>query len=111
MQSLRIPSYLLCPTQTTIFGFNSSGTHLVCKIKLKCQIGDLKTELTCYVIGVEMSYNLLLGMPWTRCNGIVPSTLHQVMKYANEQGVVRTLIANWNPFKGVENYYTDSLLY
>ena len=32
------------------------------------------------------------------------------MKYADE-GVVRTLIAEEHPFKGIENYFTDSLLY
>ena len=33
------------------------------KIKLKCQIGDLKSEVTCYVIDADTSYNLLLGRP------------------------------------------------
>ena len=44
-------------------------------------------------------------------NSIVPSTLHQVMKYIDADGKVRTLIAKRHPFKGVENYFTDSLLY
>ena len=44
-------------------------------------------------------------------NSIVPSTLHQVMKYIDGSGKVRTLIAKRHPFKGVENYFTDSLLY
>jgi len=80
------------------------------KIKLKCHIGDLKSEVTCYVIDTDMSYNLLLGRPWIHHNSFVPSTFHQVMKYADE-GEVRTLIAEKHPFKGVENYFTDSLLY
>jgi len=32
------------------------------------------------------------------------------MKYADE-GEVRRLIAKKHPFKGIENYFTDSLLY
>ena len=80
------------------------------KIKLKCQIGDLKSEVTCYVINADTSYNLLLGRPWIHRNSIVPSTLHQVMKYIDGSGKVRTLIAERHPFKGVENYFTDSLL-
>src|SRR4051812_34368 len=102
---------MLSPTQATIFGFNSSGTHPMGKIKLKCQVDDLKTEVTCYVINAETSYNLLLGRPWIHRNGIVPSTLHQVMKYTDGHGAVRTLITYQYPFKGVENYYTNSLLY
>ena len=81
------------------------------KIKLKCQIGDLRSEVTCYVIDAHTSYNLLLGRQWIHRNSIVPSTLHQVMKYIDGDGKVRTLIAERYPFKGVENYFTDSLLY
>ena len=33
------------------------------------------------------------------------------MKYVDEDDKVRTLIAKRHPFKGVENYFTDSLLY
>src|SRR2546429_285069 len=81
------------------------------KIKLRCQIGDLKTEVTVYVIEADTSYNLLLGRPWIHRNHIVTSTLHQVMKYVDDQGQVRTLVAEQRPFKGVEKYFTDVLLY
>jgi len=81
------------------------------KTKLKCQIRDLKSEVTCYVIDADMYYNLLLGRPWIHRNSIIPSTLHQVMKYADERGRVRTLIVKKYPFKGLENYFTNSLLY
>ena len=33
------------------------------------------------------------------------------MKYADEEGEVRTLIAEKHPFKGMENYFTDFLFY
>ena len=33
------------------------------------------------------------------------------MKYIGEDGKVRTLITERHPFKGVENYFTNSLLY
>ena len=81
------------------------------KIKLRCQIGDLKTKVTVYMIDADTSYNLLLGRPWIHRNHIVPSTLHQVMKYMDAHSQVRTLVAEQRPFKGVENYFTDALLY
>jgi len=41
-------------------------------------------------------------------NSIVLSTFHQAMKYADERGWVN--INHWkDPFKGVKNYFTDSL--
>ena len=61
MQHLRIPTHLLSATQTTIYGFNANGTRPIRKIKLKCQIGDLRFKVTCYVIDADTSYNLLLG--------------------------------------------------
>src|SRR3954468_19750820 len=81
------------------------------KIKLRCQIRDLKLEVTVYVIDAGTSYNILLGRPWIHKNHIVPSTLHQVMKYVDAQGQVCTLVAEQRHFKGVENYFTDALLY
>jgi len=104
MQHLGIPTHRLSTTQTTVYGFNANGMRPMRKIKFKCQIGDLRFEVTCYVIDTDTSYNLLLRRPWIHHNSIVPSTLHQVMKYVDGDGKVRT-------FKGVDNYFTDSLLY
>ena len=50
MQHLGIPIRRLSATQTTIYGFYANGTHPMGKIKFRCQIGDLKSEVTCYVI-------------------------------------------------------------
>src|SRR4051812_39707611 len=101
MEHLSIPAHRLSAIDTNIFGFNANSTRPMGKIKLRCQIGDLKTEVTVYVIDADTSYNLLLGWPW----------IHQVMKYVDDQGQVRTLAAEQRPFKGVENYFTDALLY
>ena len=60
MQYLGISTHRLSTTQTTIYGFNVNGTRPMRKIKLRCQIGDLKSEVTCYVIDAGTSYNLLL---------------------------------------------------
>ena len=68
-------------------------------------MGDLKTEVTCYVIDAETSYNLLLGRPWIHRNIIVPSTLHQCMKYVDIDDEVKTVVAEKYPFKGVKNYH------
>ena len=74
MQQLEIPTHRLSATQTTIYGFNANATCRLGKIKLRCQIRDLKSEVTCYVIDADTSYNLLLGQPWINRNSIVPST-------------------------------------
>ena len=102
---------MLRATQTIIYGFSANGTRPMGKIKLRCHIRYLRSKVTCYVIDADMPYNFLQGCPQIHCNSITPSTLHQVMRYTNEEGVVRILIAEEHSFKGVENYYTNSLLY
>jgi len=67
--------------------------------------------VTCYVIDADTSYNLLLGRPWIHTNWIFPFTLHQCFKYVEDNATVRTMFAEKQPFKGVENFFTDALLY
>jgi len=59
----------------------------------------------------DMLYNLLLGRPWIHANWIVPSTLYQCFKYVDDNAMVQTVFAKKKPFKGVENYFIDALLY
>lgn len=68
----------------TIQGYNADSKRAIGKIRLKCQLADLKSEITCYVIDNDTSYNLLLGRPWIQGNFVVPSTLHQCFKYVDE---------------------------
>ena len=58
---LGILLYRLFATTTTIYGFNARSSHPLGKIRLRCRIGSLKSEVTCYVIDADTSYNLLLG--------------------------------------------------
>jgi len=58
-----IPLYRLSATTTMRYGFNAGSSHPLGKIRLRCRIGNLKSEVTCYVIDAETSYNLLLGRP------------------------------------------------
>ena len=86
------------------------GVVTLGKICLRCQIGDLKLEVTCYVIDPDTPYNLLLGRPGIHVNWIISSTLHQCFKYVDDKAMVRTVFAKTQLFKGMENYFTDSLL-
>ena len=45
MQHVEYLPHRLSVTQTTIYIFNANGTRPMGKIKLKCQIRDLKSEL------------------------------------------------------------------
>ena len=104
---LEIPLNRLSATTTMIYGFNAGSSHPLGKIQLCCRIGDLKSDVTCYIIDADMSYNLLLGRPWIHASWIIPSTLYQCFKYVDDNATVQTVFAEKQPFKGVENYFTD----
>jgi len=89
---LGILLYRLSAMTTMIYGFNAGSSHPLGKVRLRCRIRDLKSEVTCYVIDADMSYNLLLGRPWIHANWIVPS-LHQCFKYVEDDATVRTVFA------------------
>ena len=98
---LNIPLYRLPSTNTTIVGFNTGSSSPLGKIRLRCQMGDLKSDLTYYVIDADTSYNMLLGRSWIHDNWIVSSTLHQYFKYVDDQSEVRIVFADKQPFKGL----------
>ena len=60
---LGIPLSRLSTTTTTIYSFNTRSSHPLGEICLGCQIRDLKSEVTCYIIDADTFYNLLLGRP------------------------------------------------
>lgn len=81
----------------TIQGYNADSQRAIGKIRLKCQLADLKSEITCYVIDNDTSYNLLLGRPWIQGNYVLPSTLHKCFKYVDEDKKVQTVFADRKP--------------
>lgn len=81
----------------TIQGYNADSQRAIGKIRLKCQLADLKSEITCYVIDNDTSYNLLLGRPWIQGNYVLPSTRNKCFKYVDEDKKVQTVFADRKP--------------
>jgi hypothetical protein len=96
---LNIPLHKLSSPNITIEGFNTGSSSPLGKIRLRCQTGDLKSDVTCYMIDADTSYNMLLGRPWIHNNWIVPSILHQCFKYVDDNSEVRMVFADLQPFK------------
>lgn len=67
----------------------SAGTQASIKIltqwglfvELELALEDFVTKVTFYVINADTTYKALLGRPWLHENWVVPSTLHQCLKY------------------------------
>ena len=64
-----------------------------------------------YAIKTPSCYNILLGRPWIHKNGVVPSTLHQCIKFVGDDGMIHRVFADKKPFKGKEVHFADSQMY
>ncbi|GAA0177939.1 hypothetical protein LIER_29772 [Lithospermum erythrorhizon] len=72
--------------------------------------GELETTLWFYVIDSKATYNVLLDRPWIHNNNIVPSTLHQYLKYYNN-GSERRNKADENPSTIEKSHFADVIYY
>ncbi|KAH0707716.1 hypothetical protein KY285_010750 [Solanum tuberosum] len=100
----------LSKSNLTIQGFNQGGQQSIGKIRVGLSIGNVKSNTLIHVIDAKTSYNLLLGRPWVHENGVVPSTLHQCIKYMKDGEVVK-IDADINPFTETESYFADAKFY
>ncbi|XP_070022242.1 uncharacterized protein [Nicotiana sylvestris] len=61
--------------------FNGSQRATIAEINLFLQMGPTWFGVEFQVLDILASYNLLLGRPWIHVAGVVPSTLHQAVKF------------------------------
>jgi hypothetical protein len=71
----------LSDEKVIIHGFNQNSQKALGAITLNLQCGSLKVPTKFYVIDADTSYRALLDRPWLHSNQVIPSTLHQCLKY------------------------------
>lgn len=67
-----------------VHGFNEKGQKTLGSFTLSLAFGELHTDAKFHVIDADTAFKALLGRPWLHEHGIVPSTLHQCMKYLRD---------------------------
>ncbi|XP_070005573.1 uncharacterized protein [Nicotiana sylvestris] len=79
------------------------------EINLCLQMGPTWFDVEFQVLDIPASYNLLLGQPWINTIGVVPSTLHQAMKFEwNRQEADTTWgTAEEEALGGLKNLFLD----
>lgn len=66
---------------STLIGFNGKETGLIGSIKLLVTAEGV-TQLTPFlVVDSTSTYNAIVGRPWIHAMRVVPSTLHQKIKF------------------------------
>lgn len=78
-------------------GFNEQGERALGSITLLLRIGDFQTEAKFNIIDSETSFNALLGRPWLHEHRMVPSSLHQCIKYWRD-GIEYCIKGDLQPF-------------
>ena len=68
--------------------FDGSYRDVRGDIDLPIQIGPLICPITFQIMDISLAYSSLLGLPWIHSVGVVPSTLHQKLKFVVERQLV-----------------------
>ncbi|KAM2312471.1 hypothetical protein ACFXTH_022871 [Malus domestica] len=108
MTTIDIKADELSLSRLLIQGFNQGGQRAMGMSRVKMTIGELQSSMIFHVIDVRTSYGLLLGRPWIHANGVVPSTIHQCLKFYRE---VKVIYGDTKPFTEAESHFADTKLY
>lgn len=84
LRSLSLDIQHLGPDKLMVHGFNEKGQKTIGSFVLPFQFGELCTEAKFNILDADTSFKALLGRPWLHENGLVPSTMHQCMKYLKD---------------------------
>ena len=71
----------LCPSTMMVRAFDGSKREVIGEIELPMQVRPCTFQVVFQVMDILSAYSCLLGRPWIHTAGVVPSTLHQKLKF------------------------------
>ncbi|XP_059285966.1 uncharacterized protein LOC132039514 [Lycium ferocissimum] len=77
----------IMPAARVLSRFNMASKTTKGEISLPVNIAETIQQTMIYVIEREMKYNALLGRPWIHSMRVVPSTLHQMLRFPTSEGI------------------------
>nr|XP_009796183.1 PREDICTED: uncharacterized protein LOC104242801 [Nicotiana sylvestris] len=84
LQSMKINIDRIRPSNVCIRAFDGSARDTIGEINLTMTIGTVDFEIVFQVVDMVTSYNFLLGRSWIHTARVVPSTLHQMLKFEHD---------------------------
>ncbi|XP_057976001.1 uncharacterized protein LOC131163431 [Malania oleifera] len=81
------PSYIR-QNNLTVRAFDGTRRESVGSIEIPVQIGPVTFDITFQVMAITPSYSCLLGRSWIHNTGVVPSSLHQRVKFVVDDKLV-----------------------
>ncbi|XP_039118805.1 uncharacterized protein LOC120254858 [Dioscorea cayenensis subsp. rotundata] len=110
LHTLALETCHLSAEKIIVQGFNQYSQKALGLITLPLKIGKLTSEVKFHVINIDASYRALLGRPCIHENYVVPSTLHQCLKYMKDDDVYN-IDGEIKPFGVHEINYEDALYF
>ncbi|KAK1644749.1 hypothetical protein QYE76_062554 [Lolium multiflorum] len=98
-------------TDVMICGFDNQGKPTLGAITVKIQMSTFNFKVRFFVVEANTSYSALLGRPWIHKYRVVPSTLHQCLKFLDGNGTQQRIIGNTNPYTVQESHHADAKYY
>ena len=80
LKQLRFDLRKLEQNQVNVRAFDGVQRDTLGAVNLTLQMGPTEFDAKFQVLDIDTSYNLFLGSPFIHMDGVVPSTLHQIMK-------------------------------
>ncbi|XP_027178164.1 uncharacterized protein LOC113777330 [Coffea eugenioides] len=81
LEKLGLQDVKLRPSGTIVRGFDGAQREPIGEIDLVVEMGPAQFQITCQVMYFLSVYNVLHGRPWIHKSGVVPSSLHQLLKF------------------------------
>ncbi|KAJ3708735.1 hypothetical protein LUZ61_012440 [Rhynchospora tenuis] len=93
-----------------IHGFNHQYQKALGSTVIDIDFGEIVTPVKFFIIEADTTYKALLGRPWLHENGLVPSTLHQCVKFTRD-GKQCVIKGDDRPFEAHEAELDDAKYY
>ncbi|XP_070039708.1 uncharacterized protein [Nicotiana tomentosiformis] len=78
---------MVIPKSRSLSEFDNSSIVMKGEVIITTFVEGVVKDTKFQVIDADMAYNIILGRPWIHAMGIVPSTLHQVIKFPSQWGI------------------------
>ncbi|XP_077240183.1 uncharacterized protein LOC143881072 [Tasmannia lanceolata] len=76
------------PSEQGILAYDGTRRDVIGTLATEIQIGGEDFDIEFQVLDIKASFLLLLGRPWLHKVGVIPSTLHQKLKFVHNGRVV-----------------------
>ncbi|RVW12134.1 Retrovirus-related Pol polyprotein from transposon 17.6 [Vitis vinifera] len=76
------------PSTQTVRAYDGTQRTVMGTLSTHVMIGPVSYSIVFQVLRIQSSFNLLLGRPWIHEAGVIPSSLHQKVKFIHEGRII-----------------------